>query len=55
MDSVFEDAFTNPDFFLARVISGIAKSEKKWNDGLAIVDEQGNPLPFDVEQLRHNQ
>lgn len=54
MDSFFDAAFSNPDPFLSLLIGSIGRAEQKWKDGLNIVDENGNPLPSDAEQITHD-
>ena len=54
MDSFFDAAFSNPDPFLSMLIGSIGRAEQKWKDGLNVVDENGNPLPSDAEQITHD-
>ena len=54
MDSFFDAAFSNPDLFFALLIGSIGKAEQKWKDGLNLVDENGNQIPSDAEQVTHD-
>ena len=54
MDSFFDADFSNPDPFFALLIGSIGKAEKKWKDGLNLVDENGNPIQHDADQITHD-